>query len=65
MVTDARNPEEWFDLAARDLTRAHRRWAEGDYEDCLFHLQQCAEKAIKGKLVQLGWRLQKATIWLV
>jgi HEPN domain-containing protein len=32
---------------------------EGDAEDCLFHLQQTAEKACKGKLIELGWNLRK------
>ena len=59
MLTDARNPEHWFDFAERDLARACRRFAEGDYEDCLFRLQQCAEKVLKGKLIALGWKLQK------
>jgi hypothetical protein len=40
MATDAKNPQHWFDLATKDLVRAHRRFAEADFEDCLFHLQQ-------------------------
>lgn len=59
MRTDPRNPQHWFDLAERDLQRAHRRFADPDLEDCLFHLQQCAEKAMKGRLVSAGWSLQK------
>ena len=59
MPTDARDPQAWFDIAAKDLGRAHRRFAEGDIGDCLFRLQQCAEKAMKGKLLSLGWKLQK------
>ena len=59
MQTDAKNPQHWFDFAGEDLVRAHRRFTEGDFKDCLFHLQQCAEKAMKGKLVALGWPLQK------
>ncbi|MHB8522944.1 MAG: HEPN domain-containing protein [Limisphaerales bacterium] len=59
MRTDARNPQHWFDFAEEDLVRAHRRFLEADYKDCLFHLQQSAEKAMKGKLIALGWGLQK------
>lgn len=59
MRTDAKNPEHWFDFAEEDLLRAHRRFNEPDFRDCLFHLQQCVEKAMKGKLVALGWALQK------
>ncbi|MBI4659218.1 MAG: HEPN domain-containing protein [Verrucomicrobia bacterium] len=59
MATDAKNPEHWFDFASDDLIRACRRFAEGDYVDCLFHLQQSAEKALKGKLIASGWKLQR------
>jgi HEPN domain-containing protein len=59
MAGNPRDPQVWFDFAAKDLARAHKRFAEGDSEDCLFHLQQTAEKACKGKLVQLGWSLRK------
>jgi HEPN domain-containing protein len=58
-TTDARDPQAWFDFAAKDLERAHRRSAEGDLQDSLFHLQQCAEKVMKGKLIGLGWNLKK------
>ena len=59
MPTDAKDPQHWFDFAEEDLIRAHRRFAEGDFKDCLFHLQQCAEKAMKGKLIAVGWPLQR------
>ena len=59
MTSDPRDPQAWFDLAAKDLTRAGKRLTEGDAEDCLFHLQQAVEKACKGKLIELGWSLRK------
>lgn len=59
MLTDAKNPQHWFDIAGEDLVRAHRRFNEADFKDCIFRLQQSAEKAMKGKLVALGWSLQK------
>jgi HEPN domain-containing protein len=59
MPANPRDPQVWFDFAAKDLDRAHKRLAEGDAEDCLFHLQQTAEKACKGKLIELGWNLRK------
>ncbi|HEY9171096.1 MAG TPA: HEPN domain-containing protein [Verrucomicrobiae bacterium] len=59
MLTDPKNPRHWFNLADKDLERAHRRFAEPDFNDCLFHLQQCAEKTMKGRLVAVGWPLQK------
>ncbi|MCS7337861.1 MAG: HEPN domain-containing protein [Verrucomicrobiae bacterium] len=59
MRSEAKNPQNWFDFAEEDLVRAYRRFSEGDFSDCLFHLQQCAEKAMKGRLIALGWQLQK------
>lgn len=59
MRTDEKNPQHWFDFAEEDLVRAYRRFGEGDFKDCLFHLQQCAEKAMRGKLIALGWGLRK------
>jgi HEPN domain-containing protein len=59
MPANPRDPQVWFDFAAKDLERAHKRLAEGDAGDCLFHLQQTAEKACEGKLIELGWNLRK------
>ena len=59
MTNDPRNPQAWFNLVAKDLAQAFKRFTEGDSEDCLFHLQQAAEKACKGKLIEMGWPLRK------
>lgn len=59
MLTDPKNPQHWFNFAEEDLVRAHRRFLEADFKDCIFRLQQSAEKAMKGKLIALGWPLQK------
>lgn len=59
MVGDPRNPQVWFEVAQKDLERAHRRFTEGDFTYCLFHLQQCAEKTLKGYLIGQGWNLRK------
>ena len=59
MRSDPQDPESWFDYAEEDLVRAYKRFAEGDNMDCAHHLQQCAEKTMKGKLIGLGWSLQK------
>ena len=59
MPNDVRDPESWYDFGAKDLDRARRRLVEEDVEDAVFHLQQAAEKLIKGKLIALGWSLQK------
>ena len=59
MRGDPGNPNDWFRYAARDLERARRLQPAQDPEGALFHLQQAAEKALKGKLVEKGWKLQK------
>ncbi|HEY2953428.1 MAG TPA: HEPN domain-containing protein [Verrucomicrobiae bacterium] len=59
MRTDAKNPQHWFDFAEKDLERAYRRFVDEDFKDCLFHLQQSAEKTMKGKLIERGWSLQR------
>jgi HEPN domain-containing protein len=59
MRHDPHDPEAWFDYAEEDLRRSERRLNESDLQDCLVHLQQCAEKAMKGKLISLGWTLEK------
>jgi HEPN domain-containing protein len=56
---DPSDPESWFDYAEEDLRRSERRFREPDLQDCLVHLQQCAQKAMKGKLIALGWPLEK------
>lgn len=59
MRHDPQDPEAWFDYAHEDLVRAEKRLIEPDVVDALFHMQQCAEKVLKGKLVGLGWDLVK------
>jgi HEPN domain-containing protein len=59
MRNDPTDPEAWHDYAEADLRRSVKRLAEGDLEDCVVHLQQCAEKAMKGKLIGSGWALEK------
>ena len=59
MRNDPRDQESWFDFAEQDLIRAHKRFVEEDLTDCAHHLQQAAEKVMKGRLIGLGWQLQK------
>jgi HEPN domain-containing protein len=59
MRHDPHDPEAWFDYAEEDLVRAEKRLAEPDVVDALNHMQQSAEKALKGKLIGLGWDLIK------
>jgi HEPN domain-containing protein len=59
MRNDPHDPEAWYDFAGADLRRAHRALRDNDLSDCLSRLEQCAEKAIKGKLIGLGWPLER------
>jgi HEPN domain-containing protein len=59
MPSDPRDPESWYNFAEKDLARGVARFNDGDFEDSVFRLQQAAEKAMKGKLIGLGWSLEK------
>jgi HEPN domain-containing protein len=59
MRNDPQDPEAWYDYAEADLRRSERRLTEGDLQDCIVHQQQCAEKVMKGKLIGMGWALEK------
>lgn len=59
MRSDPRDPQVCFDLAEQDLTWASKRLAEGGFPDCAHHPQQCAEKALKVRLIGRGRQLQK------
>ena len=52
-------PGEWYRLAHRDLDRAERLLDDEDYLGAGIHLQQAAEKYLKGFLLSKGWRLRK------
>lgn len=59
MRGDPRNPGDWLKTAKTDLDRAKKRLADDDLEDAIFHLEQVAEKAMKGGLISLGWNLAR------
>ena len=44
----------WLVFARQDLRMAELALSEGIYNQACFHAQQCAEKAVKGYLEQLG-----------
>jgi len=46
--------ESWLRFAREDIRMADLALAEGLYNQVCFHSQQCAEKAIKAWLVQMG-----------
>jgi HEPN domain-containing protein len=59
MRTESRLPDDWFDKAARDLRRVGVLLADDDVEGAGFHLQQAAEKYLKGYLLGKGWPLKR------
>ena len=52
-------PRDWFDKARRDLRRVEVLLADDDVEGAGFHLQQAAEKYLKGYLLGRGWPLKR------
>jgi len=59
MKGDPGRPENWYQLARRDLDKACRDLAQGDLPYAAIGFQQAAEKACKGWLIAHGWRLVK------
>ena len=51
--------EDWFDKAAQDMRRVEILLAADDVEGAGFHLQQAAEKYLKGYLLGKGWALKR------
>ena len=56
---DENSPSDWYSIARKDIVRAKRSLDVSDTEDALFHCEQAAEKALKGHLLSLGWKLAK------
>lgn len=53
-------PQDWFAKARKDLHTVEILMREqGDAEIASFHLQQAAEKYLKGYLLSHGWQLQR------
>lgn len=59
MRGDPKNPAAWLQFADQDLIRAKLMLREEDFTACLGFLQQAAEKFVKGKLIEQGWKLQR------
>ena len=59
MKGDPGRPENWYQIARRDLDKAGRDLAQGDLPYAAIAFQQAAEKACKGWLIGHGWRLVK------
>ncbi len=52
-------PKDWFDKAVKDLWRLDVLLAGGDLGGAGFHLQQAAEKYLKGYLLSKEWELER------
>ena len=59
MRTESRLPDDWFEKARKDLRRVDVLLAADDVEGAGFHLQQAAEKYLKGYLLGKGWPLKR------
>jgi HEPN domain-containing protein len=58
MWKESRLPRDWFEKARKDLRRVEVLLADDDIEGAGFHLQQAAEKYLKGYLLGKGWPLK-------
>jgi HEPN domain-containing protein len=59
MHRESKLPADWFDKADKDLQRVEILLAADDVEGAGFHLQQAAEKYLKGYLLGKGWPLKR------
>ena len=57
---DSGRPEDWFDHAEADLDAAEILFKHGrNPAVAAMHIQQAAEKALKGFLIARGWKLKR------
>ena len=59
MREESRLPDDWFDKAEKELRRVEVLLADNDIDGAGFHLQQAAEKYLKGYLLGKGWPLKR------
>jgi len=59
MRKESRLPDDWFEKARKDLRRVEVLLADNDVEGAGFHLQQAAEKYLKGYLLGKGWPFKR------
>lgn len=59
MPIESKLPDDWFTKAEKDLQRVDILLAADDIEGAGFHLQQAAEKYLKGYLLGKGWSLKR------
>ncbi len=56
---ESRLPEDWFNIADKDLRRVEIMLNADDLIDAGVHLQQAVEKYLKGYLLSKDWELEK------
>lgn len=59
MPIESKLPDDWFAKAEKDLHRVDILLAADDIEGAGFHLQQAAEKYLKGFLLSKNWPLKR------
>ncbi len=59
MRKESRLPDDWLEKARKDIRRVQVLLADNDVEGAGFHLQQAAEKYLKGYLLGKGWLLKR------
>ncbi len=52
-------PQDWFNIADKDLKRVEIMLNADDTVDAGVHLQQAIEKYLKGYLLSRGWKLER------
>ena len=57
---ESKLPQDWYEKAKKDIKRVKILLEAEDIEGAGFHLQQAAEKAIKGFLLGKGWKLKRS-----
>lgn len=59
MPQESQIPADWFEKAVKELRRVEILLEAEDIEGAGFHLQQAAEKYLKGYLLGKGWPLRR------
>lgn len=56
---ESKLPHDWYEKAKKDMRRVKILFEDEDIDGAGFHLQQAAEKALKGFLLARGWKLKR------
>jgi HEPN domain-containing protein len=59
LPSDSPYPQDWLEIAERDLKRLRRAFRAHDAEQAGFYVQQAVEKYLKAFLLSQGWTLRR------